>query len=858
MKAKSIFFLILVLTVVVFSMVACTFMPSFSFLDNLVLNKDEIADDEIEDNNSNNNDGIQTPDTPSIPDGPSTPSEPEAPSEPSSPIIPDEPNEPVVPDDPVVPDTPAIPDEPEAPEQPEESIIVTLSKTATDIAKIYGNTANATVIADKILKLDNNISIEFTQNGGNAPPAYYTDAIRMYQNGNSLTIKADNGKVLKEIVITYGESYYGGTKLQVEGCSAPQKNDNPLTFVANNTSTEITITSAGTQKSHRLYIESIAISYYGSISDIPTEKPDDNPPIPDEPEDTTHTYTDFTPNEKTTYNSYIGFVIPFFANDDYAIEAYEENGYKGVYFSALCANESEFSAYLLKYSSYSNDGTEVDEDNDTWYLYSKGDVFIDICYYEYEGDYYVDVDAYYELNNTSSGGNNDNTQGGTGTSGNEEIITNAGAGLPLDTDGVYDIDFTKASKVRNVTELGYYIDGCPTVGSPKVLVIPVEFTDLRASTKGYSIEAIKNAFEKDGDTDYYSVYDYYYKSSFGKLTLDITVLDEWFCPSKTSTYYATQTMDYEGTETMIGDQMVMDEALAYLEDKMDLSSFDSDNNDIIDAVVFITTLNINSEKDFYWAYRYWNLYTDDEGYYYEYDNVSANDYLWAPYQFLFEDLELTGDYTNTSNMNTYTFIHEFGHVLGADDYYDYTGENSPMGGYDMMDIGLGDHNAYTKFNLGWLTTSRLVVTNDSIKLSLEDFSKNGDTLIIANNWDETLGVYQEYYILAYYTNNGLNSNGFGYFEEEGIVVYHINASLYEYDYDGKTYYDIYNTNTDDSDEYGTYDNLIEYVTMQNGDYVYGVRDTLPSIVDDQGNTLCYSFTIDALTDESATITFNKK
>ena len=135
-----------------------------------------------------------------------------------------------------------------------------------------------------------------------------------------------------------------------------------------------------------------------------------------------------------------------------------------------------------------------------------------------------------------------------------------------------------------------------------------------------------------------------------------------------------------------------------------VSSFDSDNNDIIDAVVFITTLNINSEKDFYWAYRYWNLYTDDEGYYYEYDNVSANDYLWAPYQFLFEDLELSGDYTNTSNMNTYTFIHEFGHVLGADDYYDYTGENSPMGGYDMMDIGLGDHNAYTKFNLGWLTT----------------------------------------------------------------------------------------------------------------------------------------------------------
>ena len=392
-----------------------------------------------------------------------------------------------------------------------------------------------------------------------------------------------------------------------------------------------------------------------------------------------------------------------------------------------------------------------------------------------------------------------------------------------------------------------------------VLVIPVDFSDVTASSKGYSVDKIRNAFCEDGVNDYYSVYDYYYASSYGKLTLDITVLDNWFRPSKTSSYYATATMDYEGQDILIGDQLIMDEALKYLESRMDLSAFDSDGNNIIDAVVLITTLAIDSDTDFYWAYRYWNLYTDDQGYYYEYDNVSANDYLWAPYQFLFEDYNGQDvDYNDSSKMNTYTFIHEFGHVLGADDYYDTAYVGAPLDGYDVMDSMAGDHNPYTKFNYGWLTSSRLVVTDSSVTLTLEDFSKTGDTIILANNWDATLGAYQEYYVLAYYTNNGLNGGNYGYFDDEGLVVYHVNASLYIDEYDGETYYDVYNNNTDPSDEYGTFDNLIEYVSRAGSDYVYGVGDSLGTVTDDQGTALKYGFTVDAMTDDALTSTFTKR
>ena len=390
-----------------------------------------------------------------------------------------------------------------------------------------------------------------------------------------------------------------------------------------------------------------------------------------------------------------------------------------------------------------------------------------------------------------------------------------------------------------------------------MLVVPVQFSDVTAASKGYDIPTIKNAFNGDmGTTDYRSVHDYYYTSSYGKLDIQFTVLDSWFTPKYNSSYYLNATMDYYGEQVECGDQMVIDEILASLEGKMDLSKFDSDNNELIDAVVVINTLEINSDVTMQWAYRYWNIYTDDDGNCYEYDGVSANDYLWASYQFLFEDEN--GDFTDTSAVNTYTYIHEFGHVLGADDYYDTAYVGSPMDGNDIMDSALGDHNAYTKFNFGWVTDSRLIVAENSVTVTLEDFSKNGDSIIIANDWDDELGAYQEYFVLLYYRNVGLNADG--YFAEEGIVVYHVNASLYVETQDGETYYDVYNNNTDVSDEdgYGTENNLIELVSQASNDYVFSAGERLSgSTATDGGEKIAYVFTVDSLTSDSATLTFTK-
>ena len=566
-----------------------------------------------------------------------------------------------------------------------------------------------------------------------------------------------------------------------------------------------------------------------------------------EPSD--YQFTDFTASEKSLFNSYFGFVIPFMSNSEYYLEEYTYEDEVGLNFYVYGATQSEFNAYLTKFtqSGFTSDGTDVDDYGDTWYFYSKGEYYVDASYYDTDDGYVVDVYVYYLEESGSTGG--------SGSSDYSDAITNDGKGLPTDSNGVYDVDFTKAN-IKNVTEQGYYLDGCPTEGDVKVLVIPVEFSDRTASSLGYSLDKINKAFNGNGnDTDYRSVSEFYFESSYGKLDLEFVVLDSWFRPSQKSTYYADKTMSYYGSSVEIGDQMVMDEALAYLESRMDLSEFDSDSNGIIDAVVMINTLEIDSDTNFNWAFRYWNIYTDDDGSYYEYDGVSANDYLWASYQFLYESS--FGEFDDTNAMNTYTFIHEFGHVLGADDYYDYTGKNSPLDGLDVMDSTIGDHNPYTKFNLGWITTSRLIVATTSVTLTLKDFTSTGDTIIIANNWDDTLGVYQEYYVLMYYQHVGLNSDGL-YFEDEGVVMYHVNASLYLEIQDGESYYDIYNTNTDASDEYGTVDNLIELCELSSGSYVYTTGSTSSSnFVDDLGNTISYTFTVNSLTSSEATITFTK-
>lgn len=561
-------------------------------------------------------------------------------------------------------------------------------------------------------------------------------------------------------------------------------------------------------------------------------------------------YTEFTEEDKALFNETVDFVIPFLPNDQYYVEEYQTWNESGVVFYTIGNTEEEFNAYLTLFNTYSFIGSKVDEYGDTWHHYSNGEAFIRLAYYIYEEAPYAIVEVYFITSDWTEEEWDDPSI---------ELLPNDGKGLPEDADGIYDVDFTEGEYVQDVSDQKYYADGCPPTGNPAVLVIPVEFSDITAQSKGYTIDKIEQIFYGN-NLSYYSLHEYFRISSQNQLDLDITVVDTWFRPANSSSYYKEMSASHTNEEEQqMGTQLILNEALAYLATFMDLSKFDSDNNGYIDAVVLVNTVEIDGKDDFHWAYRYQNWYKDEGGAPYKYDDVSANDYVWISYQFMFEAYDEDGYmFFDPSNpLNPYTFIHEFSHILGADDYYDTAGETTLLDGLDVMDSTMGDHNPYTKFNYGWITTSKLIVTDSSVTINLEAFAKDGDTIILANNWDEALGAYQEYYIIMYYTMTGLNAGDGGYFDQNAILVYHINATLQiEYD-DQKSPYIVYNNNTSVGPN-STKNNLIEYVVSGDDDYIYTVGEALPTTTDDSGNELIYTFIVDALTEEYATITFTKK
>ena len=570
------------------------------------------------------------------------------------------------------------------------------------------------------------------------------------------------------------------------------------------------------------------------------------------------TYTDFNAEEIEIFEDSVNAVIPFMPTDEYYLEGLTEGTYlDGLSLVAYDNTPAEFVSYqyTLKNTGFKLTDTYTAR-NKTWYVYEKGTLAVEVCHYHDGWGYVVEMritDSVLSFVNTE--------QVDTGT-----LLINNGKGLPTDESGVYNLDFTNTAYTKDATEQGLYLNGCPTKGNVKVLVIPVEFSDATAESKGYDIQRIRDVFNevKDED-DFFSVKEYYAISSAGQLNLEFTVMDSWFRPQYESTHYMKIQLNNGGYMMDLGEQLVINEALAHYSQTLDLSDFDSDDNGTIDAVICINTMEIKTKPSFQWAFRYWNIYTDERGNFYTYDGVRANDYMWAAYNFLQHKPYNQYDCDNSYPLNSYTYVHEFGHILGSEDYYD-TGyvlpyEDRPLAGKDVMDAIYGDHNPFTKFHYGWLTTSRLIVAEKSVTVTLENFQKTGDTIIIANNWDERLGAYQEYYVLMYYRVEGLNNDTKTYFNKDGIMVYHVNASLVEQKYDNTVTYDVYNNNTTEgtNNGYGTKENLIELVKNAKGSQLFTVGDSInANEKDDYGNSLLYNFTVDSLSGDTATLTFYKQ
>jgi M6 family metalloprotease-like protein len=324
-------------------------------------------------------------------------------------------------------------------------------------------------------------------------------------------------------------------------------------------------------------------------------------------------------------------------------------------------------------------------------------------------------------------------------------------------------------------------------GNQKLLVIPVTFTDFpcgsACTTRRDNLE--KTFFGETSDTGWESVASFYEKSSYGQLHLDGVVTPVYEASMSSSTFASNVRTSGDYADYYDPTWLIVEQAVAWYKtySGSNLTEYDNDDDGFLDAVWVIYN-NPNNQnysytaagEEVFWAYTYWDY--DN----WNYSNLSSPvpmTYAWASYDFMYEGY-------GSAAVDAHTYIHETGHVLGLDDYYSYTeGDWGAAGGLDMMDYNVLDHNAYSKFFLGWSDPFVVDGTKTSTTITLDPFESSGQFILINDDWNGS--AFDEYLAIEFYTPTGLNyqdSLPGGYpgntvrgFTVPGLKIYHVDSRL---------------------------------------------------------------------------------
>lgn len=311
-----------------------------------------------------------------------------------------------------------------------------------------------------------------------------------------------------------------------------------------------------------------------------------------------------------------------------------------------------------------------------------------------------------------------------------------------------------------------------SLGKQKILIIPVEIKGFEKNANSTNLECIKKVFTgTTAETGYESVASYYEKSSYNKLNLyESTVADSWFSPGLTpKQIYERNNGGKEGNNDG-GTWYILEKAIEWYKatyTSVDITQFDNDKDGYLDGVWLIYSspnihnyryADIPSSTNPFWAFTYSDLNTLGH------PNIKSPVpvlYAWASYDFMFSK-----QYPNNA-VDAHTYIHETGHMLGLDDYYDTTNKSMPLGAIDMMDFNVGDHNAFSKFALGWISP---YIVDTSVAVKLPSLVETGSALLIkAGTYNNT--PFDEYFMVQYITPTGLNYQDYIKGYHKGLYVY---------------------------------------------------------------------------------------
>lgn len=346
----------------------------------------------------------------------------------------------------------------------------------------------------------------------------------------------------------------------------------------------------------------------------------------------------------------------------------------------------------------------------------------------------------------------------------------------------------------------YTVDSVPTTGDVKILVIPVWFSDSSSHIAGGFFSKSKDEVREDIATAFFdrdasgneklaswkSVKRFYEEDSFGKLHVD-GVVTGWYSINK-------RARDISSNNSTVS---LVKNAVNWAKEQyksVDWTEYDADNNGYLDCVCLIYGYHNSSYKEGFggfgrptksndnlWAYTYWIQDTNLR----KTNNPGPNTFLWASYDFMYADYS-GGKNTENNKVDAHTYIHEFGHCLGLEDYYDYNTNNSSCksGGFSMQDYNVGGHDPYSRLGYGWVDP---YVPTNNCEITLNPFESSGDCVLLTTNFAKS--PFDEYILLEYYTPTGLNqfdnanqwSSGFPTGSNDpGIRIWHVDSRLLEY------------------------------------------------------------------------------
>ncbi|MDR0832532.1 MAG: hypothetical protein LBM99_06525, partial [Bacillales bacterium] len=177
------------------------------------------------------------------------------------------------------------------------------------------------------------------------------------------------------------------------------------------------------------------------------------------------------------------------------------------------------------------------------------------------------------------------------------------------------------------------------------------------------------------------------------------------------------------------------------------------------------------KPDYWWAFTY----LDQDNIIADRKSPNASIYAWSSIDFMYDGYG--------RSLDAHTYIHETGHILGLPDYYDMQSESSigALGGLDMMDFNIGDHNAYSKYMFNWVNPE---IVKENKVVNLKPTSESGEFVILPTiNYNGT--PFAEYLMLEYLTPTALNEkdshgyagNNSAMYQEPGIRLTHVDSRI---------------------------------------------------------------------------------